>query len=121
MKKQHIKVLDEIQVRANEKFKDRLWKEQPKADVMLEVIDKALNEEKNRFDKDELDKLQTIKESHILDGTERVIDVDVAKEMDEFISQEVDKAIKEKKLPPRDTNPFIKKIKQKHARGNRKD
>jgi len=120
MKKKHLKVLEDIQDRANAKFGDKLWKTKPKADVMLEVIDKALNEERDQLTPEQIDKLETIKDSHMLEGMEKVIDEKVAKKMDKYISDEVEKAIKFDMLPPRDQDPIIKKLKQKNARRTKK-
>lgn len=123
MKKKDKKVLEDIQKRANAKYGDKLWVERPKADAMIEVIDKSLTEQRHRFSQEELDKLQSIKDSHILEGMETVVDEKVLKEMDEYMGKEITKAIEEGRLTHPDKDPYYKKIKQlrnKHERENRR-
>jgi hypothetical protein len=120
MKKKDKKILEDIQKRANAKYGDKLWVMKPKADVMIEVIDKSLTEKRDMFSEEDLAKLQSIKESHILEGEEKVIDEKVLKKMDKFIGDEVTKAIKEGRLPHPDKDPYFKKIKQ-HARRTKED
>ena len=93
MKKKDKKIMEDIQKRANAKFGDKLFKLQPKADAMLEVLDKALTTDKDKFDELTLNKLQTIKDSQLLEGDEKVVDDEVAKKMDKFIADEITKAI----------------------------
>lgn len=110
MKKKDKKVLEEIQVRANAIYGDKLWVKRQKADAILEVIDKALTEKSDMFSEDDLKKLQSIKESHILDGEEDVIDDAVLKKMDKYIGDEVTKAIKEGTLSHPKEDAYYKKI-----------
>ena len=70
MKKKDTKIINEIQAEANAKFGDKLYMMQPKADVMKDVVEKALTSDRGKFDKDKLDKLETIKGSGMLDGEE---------------------------------------------------
>lgn len=122
MKKKDIKILDEIQKKAVALYGDRLYKMQPKADVMLEVAHKALTTDRDKFSNADLDKLQAIVDSKILEGEEKVVDMEVAREMDEYMGAEITKAIKDGRLSHPDRDPFIKKLKQKqrkHARSNK--
>ena len=121
MKKKDIKVLDEINKKAAALFGDRLYKMQPKGDVMLEVAHKALTVDKDKFSKEDLDKLQTIVDSGVLEGEEKVVDMDVAKEMDEWMGKEITQAIEEGRLSHPDKDPFIKKLKQKQRKDERRN
>lgn len=124
MKKKDKKILEDIQMKANALYGDKLWKKQPKADAMIEVLDKSLTEQRHRFTKEELSKLQSIKDSHILEGEEIVVDQEVLKDMDDFMGKEITKAIEEGRLTHPEKDPYYKKIKQlrnKHARRNYED
>lgn len=123
MKKKDKKIMEDIQKRANAKFGDKLFKLQPKADAMLEVLDKALTTDKDKFDELTLNKLQTIKDSQLLEGDEKVVDDEVAKKMDKFIADEITKAIESGALSHPDKDPLLRKVKQlqrKHERRNTK-
>lgn len=126
MKKSEKRILEDIQAEARAKYGDKLWKMVPKADVMIQVLDKAINNreelERNgiKMTDAEIDKLKSIRDSHILEGEEKVMDMDVAKEMDEFMGEQITKAIKEGRLPHPNKDPYYKKI-QQYARRNKKD
>jgi len=116
MKKKDLKVIKEIQMAAAKKYGDKLWVEQPKGDVMLDVIEKALTVDRDKFDELSLEKMKSIKESKILEGTERVMDSKVLKKMDTFMAKEMNKAVEEGRLSNPDTDPFYKKLKQSQRR-----
>jgi len=122
MKKRDKKILDDIQMRANAKYGDKLWIDKPKADVILKIIEKALTEKKDMFSEDELKKMKSIRDSHILEGTERVIDDKVLKKMDDYMGKEITKNINEGLLTHPDKDPYFKKIKKLTKKQNgRKD
>lgn len=123
MNKKDLKVLEEIRAKAHAIYGDKLWKTQPKADVMLQVVEKALNEERHRFTDGDLEKLQAIKDSAILEGEEKVVDLEVVSQLDKYIGDEITRAIKEGRMAHPDKDPYIKKLRQKYrkyARRNKK-
>jgi len=122
MNKKDLKVLEEIRAKAYAIYGDKLWKTQPKADVMLQVVEKALNEEKHRFTDEDLQKLQAIKDSAILEGEEKVVDLEIIAQLDKYIGDEITRAIKEGRMAHPDKDPYIKKLRQnyrKYARRNK--
>jgi hypothetical protein len=121
MKKQDLKIIKDIQMDAAKKFGDKLWVERPKADIMLEVIEKALTVDRDKFDSLSLEKMEAIKQSKMLEGMERVIDQDVLLQMDEYMGELITKAIEEKRLSHPDKDPFIKKLKQAQRRYEAKE
>jgi len=121
MNKKDLKILQEIRAKAHAIYGDRLWKTQPKADVMLEVLEKALNEERDKFSEQDLEKLQAIKDSAILEGEEKVIDQEVVAELDKYIGDEITRAINEGRMAHPDKDPYIRKIRQQYRKYERRN
>jgi len=121
MKKKDIKILEDINKKAAAIYGDKLWTTQPKADVMLDVAKKALTTDRKLFSKEDLIKLQSIVDSGMLEGEEKVVNEDVAKAYDKYIGDEITLAIKEGRLSHPDKDPFIKKLKQKQRKDEKRN
>lgn len=116
MNKADQKELRKIQTRVFEKYRPQLYKKQPRGDVMLEVVDKCLNEERDRFSDDHLEKLQAIKDSKILEGEETVVDERVERVMEREMEREIKKAIKEGRLTHPKDDPDYQKLVKKYGK-----
>lgn len=115
--------LRRIQQRVYAKYKPKLWKEQPKADAILEVMEKALADNPKKSDDDPtklddvtMEKLQAIRDSKILDGMETVVDEEVAHEYELEVEKEIGKAIASGKLPHPDEDPEVLAFKNRNKK-----
>lgn len=90
---EHRKVLSWIQEKANKKFSKRLFKHEDNKEILFvfdKMLEKDLPEWKQKFYK-------AMRKDY--EGQKTVVDEDVAKEMDEYVKKEIQKAIKDGKLP----------------------
>lgn len=114
MKKKNLKIIQQIQAEAWGKYGGKLFVVREKAGTMKEVIDLALTKERERFTPAQLDKLQNIKDSGMLEGTEKAEDPDVAEQMETYVQKRIAEEIKKGTL----TKPE-KALKKAHQYGNR--
>lgn len=98
MKKSDQKILRQITAEAWGRYGDKLFVDREKAGVMKEVLDKSLTKHRDMFDENQLDKMQSIKESGMLEGTERVEDPKVAKKYHEYVEKRIGEEIKKGNL-----------------------
>jgi hypothetical protein len=111
MKKQHIKILQEIQSRIPTDLLDRLIKKEPVAPTINEVMEKALADPE--VDEKLKVKLQNIKDSQYLETTRDVIDSEVEKQISDFVEAEIQKAIDTGLLPKKpNVKNYVKKTKR---------
>lgn len=118
MKKKDLRIIKAINAEAWEKYGKKLFRDVEKAPAVKEVIEKALTEKRELFTEAQLDKLQTIKDSGMLEGTKREEDPKVAEQFGKYIEKRIKQEVKAGNLT--DPELSLKKAKQ-NARRNTKD
>ncbi len=108
------KVLQEIQSRIPPAWTKAAVIEVPYTPHLRDVVDKALAEKDFPVEKKE--ELQKLKESGDLDKTFPMENKKVTKLIDQFVNREINKAIKEKRLPPRGKIKDINGLKEIYAK-----
>lgn len=93
MKKKDYQIIKEINAEAWGKYGDRLFTEREKAPAVKKVAHLALNEEAHRFTDAQRGKIRAALDTGAFDGTERVVDEDVEKEYEEYISSRIQEEI----------------------------
>lgn len=105
-------VLSEIQSRIPKSLSRNVFREVPKTPTMAFVVDKIL-EEKAGSEEDRA-RLQTLKDAGEFNKTMVVENEKIVKLIDQFISREIKKAIREGRLP-KDGSKFLPKLKEIYA------
>ena len=110
MKKKDLKIIKQIQAEAWGKYGDTIFKVEQKASAILAVMDKALTVDRDKFTEAELDKIQNIQDSGMLNGTQKVEDPEVAEKMSAYVEKRIAEELEKGTL----TKPeeAIKKSKQ---------
>lgn len=111
MKKKHIRVLEEIQSRIPEHLLKTLTKIEPQNPVAKKVFEAALLEPDAVVDPKKKFRIKAMLDAGLLDKEVEVIDTEVEKQIDEFISKEVALAVKLGRLPKK--APTLKLINNK--------
>jgi hypothetical protein len=109
MKKKHLKILQEINKSIPQDLLNRLMKKELATPAIAEVVDRALGDEDTPADKKE--RLQAIKDGGFLSIEVEVIDENIERQIDEFITQKVKDAV-DKGLLPKEPEKLKVKSKQ---------
>lgn len=102
-------VLQDIQNRIPSALKRNVFIEKPKTPTMAFVVDKIL-EEKAGSDEDRA-RLQVLKDAGEFDKKMVVENTKIVKLIDQFVTREIKKAVKEGRLP-KDGTAFLPKLKE---------
>lgn len=102
-------VLQDIQNRIPASLKKNVFVEKPKTPTMAFVVDKIL-EEKAGSEEDRA-RLQTLKDAGEFNKTIVVENTKIVKLIDQFITREIKKAVKEGRLP-KDGSKLLPKLKE---------
>lgn len=123
MNSKTIKELRRISSRIPEEMLDRLMVEKDVAPVVKEVLERACKDKD--VPKKLRDKYRNIIDAGYIDLKEMIVDEDVQKEVDEWVENEIDKAIKLGRIPDpkvdKELQAYTKKSKQWIRKNTKKD
>lgn len=111
MKKSDRKILEEINAVAWAKFGDKLFVEKPIAPIASDLIEKGLKD-RDKLTPEQVEKLETWKAMGMFEGTHRVEDEEVAKQITDFVEEQIALAIKEGRLTDPNKEKHVRKSKQ---------
>jgi hypothetical protein len=116
MKKKHLRVIEEIQSRIPKELLMQLMKTETQSPTLKKVIELALTKPDSEIPAQKKKYLQALLDTGRLDRTVDVLDFDIEKQIDEFISEEIALAVKLGRLPKVAPNELLTKKGTQYAR-----
>lgn len=118
MNEKQSKLLRRITAEAWGKYGDKLFVVEEIGGTMRKVLELSLTKEKHRFTEAQLDKMQNIKDSGMLEGTRKVEDPKVAKKLERYVEKRIKEEIEAGNLSK--PEQALKKVK-KYGKRIKKD
>lgn len=114
MRKKHLRVIQDIQRSIPRELLDKLMRKEIQAPTMIKVLQKALEQPDTEVSPRKKRAIRALLNSGNLDREVEVIDTEIEKVIDAFVSAEIDKAVKLGRLPKK--APMLESLQAKGTR-----